>query len=270
MFREKTAHIHTPTLAYSAPALAEAFTFGLALALDALALPCASGHVCRLYHIEMPRSQHTATYLATLCGSWWHDPFHHFPCLGFDFGHCFCFRCSSLFFDTKRTEPIPFRHLVMEINRNPNNPIGPFQILPVDWNEEFHSSTNSGPKLRDGVASQPIHASNPWQKNSQPPHQTCWWRYVKIYHTQAFCKGGSKHLRWIVPAQDLQKFSQINSSLVKELKNSLTRLEGSVFKSAKILLPISSLSSWHMSTNFQDLQVSEACFKEMSTHSTKH
>ena len=128
MFREKTAHIHThtPTLAYSAPALAEAFTFGLALALDALALPCASGHVCRLYHIEMPRSQHTHSWLH--CAGH-RDLFHHFPCLGFDFGRCFCFRCSSLFFDTKRTEPIPFRHLVMEINRNPNNPIGPFQLI---------------------------------------------------------------------------------------------------------------------------------------------
>ena len=124
MFREKTAHIHTPTLAYSAPALAEAFTFGLALAL---ALPCASGHVCRLSTLKCEK-------ITTYFCSWLHcaghrDLFHHFPCLGFDFGRCFCFRCSSLFFDTKRTEPIPFRHLVMEINRNPNNPIGPFQLI---------------------------------------------------------------------------------------------------------------------------------------------
>ena len=120
-----TAHIHTPTLACSAPALAEAFTFGLALAL---ALPCASGHVCGLSTLKC-QDHNILLFLATLCGSWWAWLFHHFPCLGFDFGRCFCFGCSSLFFDTKRTEPIPFRHLVMEINRNPNNPIGPFQLI---------------------------------------------------------------------------------------------------------------------------------------------
>ena len=75
MFREKTAHIHTPTLACSAPALAEAFTFGLALAL---ALPCASGHVCGLSTLKC-QDHNVLLFLATLCGSWWAWPFPSLP-----------------------------------------------------------------------------------------------------------------------------------------------------------------------------------------------